>query len=130
MPRPKPLYPPNWNIFSAMIRTERAQGQCECTGLGLCGLHCTHPGPRRCVERDGQPAIWARGKVILTVAHICTCWPPCTEPAHVLACCQRCHLRIDIPLHQRHAAETRRRGKEAAGQLSLLMDDRMGGPHA
>ena len=120
MGRPKPTYPQGWQAFSRMIRFERAQGQCECTGLGLCGLHCTHPGPRRCVERDGQPAIWAKGTIILTVAHVCLCEPLCMEESHCLACCNRCHLRIDIPLHMKHAAETRRFAKEAAGQLFLL----------
>jgi hypothetical protein len=120
MARPKPIYPPTWKTFSRFIRFERAQGQCECTGLGLCGLHCTHPGPRRCVERDGQPARWARGRIVLTVAHLCPCDPPCVEEAHVAAMCQKCHCRTDIPLHRKHAAETRRLALEQAGQLSFL----------
>jgi len=118
--RPRPVYPPEWPAFSRHIRYERAQGRCECTGLGLCGLHCTHPGPRRCVEVDHTSARWARGVVVLTVAHVCACDPPCIIPAHVLAMCNRCHCRTDIVLHQRHAAETRRLGKEALGQLSFL----------
>src|SRR5215831_13272060 len=111
-----PIYPTTWKEFSHFIRYERAQGQCECTGgPGLCGLHCTHPGPRRCIERDRQPAIWANGLVVLTVAHICQCDPLCNEPSHVLACCNKCHLLIDLPLHLRHAAESRRVKKELAG---------------
>jgi hypothetical protein len=120
MPHRKPLYPANWKAFSRAIRYGRAQGQCECTGLGLCGLHCTHPGPRRCVERDHQPALWARGIVILTVAHLCHCEPLCAIPEHCGAFCNRCHLRTDLRLHLTHAAETRRRQKEEAGQLSFL----------
>ena len=119
MARPKPIYPPTWKAFSRMIRYERAQGQCECEGS--CGLHRTHPGPRRCVERDREPAQWAQGMVVLTVAHHCECDPPCAEATHVRALCQRCHLRVDIPLHMKHAAETRRLAKEAFGQLTFLV---------
>lgn len=115
--RPKPVYPPGWKAFSRMIRYDRAEGQCECHGL--CGLHRRH-GDRRCMEVDRQPAQWAKGIVILTVAHICTCDPPCIRADHVLACCNRCHLRIDIPLHARHAAEGRRARREREGQLSFL----------
>jgi hypothetical protein len=121
MRRPKPTYPQGWPAFSLMIRTERAEGRCECEGE--CGLHRTHPGPRRCVERNGQSAQWARGIVVLTVAHLCPCDPPCIEATHVKACCNRCHLRIDVPLHQRHAAETRRLARQQAGQLTFLEDD-------
>jgi hypothetical protein len=120
MRRPKPIYPTEWKEFSHFIRHERAQGQCECTGLGLCGLHCMHPGPRRCVERDRQPALWAQGIVVLTVAHVCSCELPCIIAEHVLAMCNRCHLRFDVPLHMKHVAETRRLAREAQGQLSLL----------
>lgn len=118
MSRPKPRYPSQWKEFSWSIRFARAQGQCECTGE--CGLHRTHPGPRRCVERNQEPALWARGTVILTVAHLCSCEPLCAEESHVKGMCQKCHLLTDLPLHQRHAAETRRQAKEALGQLSFL----------
>lgn len=118
MKRPKPTYPPGWEKVSQYVRFLRAESRCECTGQ--CGLHRTHPGPRRCVERHKHPAIWAGGTIILTTAHLCDCDPLCADPAHLLACCNRCHLRIDLPLHQRHAAETRRLAKEQAGQLSLL----------
>jgi hypothetical protein len=116
--RQKPHYSRYWSLFSRYIRYVRAQGRCECEGE--CGLHRTHPGPRRCVEVDHQPAVWAKGRVVLTVAHLCTCEPPCTLITHVKALCNRCHLLADGPLHQRHAAETRRQQKEAAGQLSFL----------
>lgn len=111
-------YPANWQAFSHFVRFERAQGQCECTGE--CGLHRTHPGPRRCVERDREPAKWANGLVVLTVAHLCDCEPPCAIESHVKAMCNRCHLRTDIPLHTRHMAETRRLALEAQGQITFL----------
>jgi hypothetical protein len=116
--RGKPIYPPGWKAFSVAIRYARAEGQCECTGE--CGLHKTHPGPRRCVERDRTAAIWAKGIVVLTVAHLCRCEPLCADERHVKAMCNRCHLRTDIPLHRQHTAEQRRRERETLGQTSFL----------
>jgi hypothetical protein len=124
MPFHRERYPREWEDVSRFIRFERAQNRCECTGRTetriLCGLHCTHPGPRRCVEVNHTPAVWARGRIILTVAHVCDCEPLCADPAHLLACCQRCHVRIDQTMHSLHAAETRRRSKELTGQIPLL----------
>jgi hypothetical protein len=40
--------------------------------------------------------------------------------AHLLACCQRCHMRMDQALHQRHAAETRALARQAGPQLGLF----------
>ena len=93
-------YPPNWKAFSFQIRFGRAQGRCACTGQ--CGMHTPNPKPRRCVERHGQPAQWARGNITLTVAHLCNCDPPCAIAAHVRAMCQRCHLLHDQQLHLLH----------------------------
>jgi len=110
-PAARELYPPDWPAISLRVR-ERAGWRCECEGE--CGLHRTNPGPRRCVEGNGAPAIWARGTIILTVAHLnatggpCACDPLCGDPAHLKAMCQRCHLRYDLPLHRRNAAATRR----------------------
>ena len=113
-------YPAEWKHVSAAIRYTRAEGRCECSGE--CGLHRTTPGPRRCVERDGQPAVWAKGKVVLTVAHLnapggpCQCDPLCADPAHLRALCQKCHLRYDVPRHVANGRETRRK-RWAAGEL-------------
>lgn len=113
-------YPPHWKTLSHKIRFERAKGRCECTGE--CGLHRTHPGPRRCEERDREAAKWAKGTVVLTVAHLngpdgpCQCDPLCADEAHLKAMCNRCHLRYDVKLHQRNAFLTRREGK-AMGDL-------------
>jgi hypothetical protein len=98
-------YPPDWKDVSNFIRFDRAKGQCECAGE--CGLHKTTPGPRRCIERHGHAAKYARGKVILTTAHLCTCDPLCKIPEHLKAMCNRCHLRIDVELHKRNAKKTR-----------------------
>lgn len=109
MKRPKPKYPADWKEVSRWVRFERAKGRCECHGE--CGLHKTNPGPRRCCEINGQDAKWAKGKVVLTTAHTCDCDPPCSNPKHLLALCNRCHLRLDVTLHVRHAKETREKKK-------------------
>ena len=93
-------YPPYWKQFSRYIRWERAAGRCECSGQ--CGLHGGPNGNRRCEEVNHRPAKWAKGRVVLTTAHLCSCDPPCSHPTHVIAACQRCHLRIDRHLHARN----------------------------
>lgn len=100
MPMPPEHYPAGWTDFSLMIRLFRAGQRCECTGQ--CGLHQPNPQIRRCIERAGHKAAWARGKVVLTVAHLCDCQPICMNPAHVRAMCQRCHLRVDRYTHAAH----------------------------
>lgn len=117
MRRAKPVYPPNWKEFSRSIRYGRAQEQCEC--VGSCGLHCRH-GPRRCVERNHMPAQGAKGRIVLTVAHLCICDPPCVIAEHVLALCQRCHLRVDMNLHRQHRADTLDKQYMEAGQIVLF----------
>lgn len=120
-------YPADWEKFSREIRFGRANGRCECEGE--CGLHRTTPGPRRCVEVDGAEARWAKGKVILTVAHLnaaggpCQCEPRCVYPEHVKAMCQRCHLRYDGPRHQLNASQTRDRKRN---QLFFPFRDQAG----
>ncbi len=81
------LYPDNWEEISLKIR-KRAKGQCECEGF--CGLHCGD----RCKEKQGEAAKWARGKIMLTVAHL-THNPQDSRPKYLKAMCQRCHLRYD-----------------------------------
>ena len=87
---------------------ERADGQCEC--MGECGLHRTHPGARRCTERHGEKADWAKGRVVLTVAHLDHNPQNCSL-SNLRAMCQRCHLRYDSPHHRKNAAATRRKKK-------------------
>lgn len=109
-------YPENWKEIVAQV-DKRSGGRCECDGR--CGLHRTHPGPRRCTERNGHPAKWARGKVVLTTAHLCDCDPPCGILEHLGHYCQRCHLRIDVKIHQEHRKRNLRVFREKAGQLTL-----------
>ncbi len=121
MPFDRKKYPANWEAFSVRIRFGRAGGRCECEGE--CRLHRTTPGPRRCTETNGKPAQWAKGKVILTVAHLnnaggpCRCEPRCAIEGHVKAMCQRCHLRYDRDRHAANAREGRDRGR---GQADLF----------
>lgn len=108
----KARYPKDWNAISKRIR-ERSGGQCECEGE--CGLHCTTPGPRRCIEMNGKPAKWAKGIIVLTVAHLDHVPEHC-EDTNLKAMCQRCHLRYDHDHHQANARVTRR-SKKATGEL-------------
>jgi hypothetical protein len=94
-PENKARYPHNWRAITGAIRA-RAGDRCECTGE--CGLH----QGRRCEERNGTPATWARGKIVLTCAHL-DHTPENCDPANLRAMCQRCHNRYD----REHRAETR-----------------------
>ena len=104
MPMKRHLYPGNWTEISKCIRA-RAKGRCEC--LGICGLHHDH----RCVEKHGHKAVYARGKIVLTVAHLNHDTMDRREE-NLKALCQRCHLRLDTPQHVKNAAETRRLKRE------------------
>src|SRR3990167_5232056 len=119
MPIDYKLYPPNWKEFSKHIRDDRAGGRCQCTGE--CGLHKTTPGPRRCIEKNGYQAKWARGKIVLTVAHLCECAPPCAIEEHVKAMCQRCHNRYDVPLRRQNRSHTNAKRK-SRGTFPLFGD--------
>lgn len=129
-PENRVLYPANWREISQRIRA-RAGGRCECTGE--CGLHqpketpchecllegpsfeCKHcggtgrilSGLRRCSEMDGARASFAEGRIILTVAHL-NHDPRDSRPENLLAMCQRCHNRLDVPHRRKNAAATRR----------------------
>jgi hypothetical protein len=109
MPMNRALYPAGWEAFSVSIRVGRALHRCECTGE--CGLHLPVPdargqpgarllGERRCLEVNKQRARYFNGRVMLTTAHLCNCYPICANPAHVKAMCQRCHLRVDMYRHR------------------------------
>jgi len=101
----KILYPKNWKKISNRIRFERAESRCEC--VGECGLHTT---TGRCIEKHNESAQYAKGKVILTVAHLCHD-ESCVVEKHLKAMCQRCHLRYDRKQHKHNSAITRRKKK-------------------
>jgi hypothetical protein len=107
-PSERGRYPANWRSISLAIRA-RSGGQCECDGL--CGLHAG----RRCEERNGEAARWARGKVVLTVAHL-DHTPENVDECNLSAMCQRCHLRYDID-HHRRTREATRRERDPQGRL-------------
>ncbi|MGQ0669242.1 MAG: hypothetical protein ACT4PO_06175 [Actinomycetota bacterium] len=104
-------YPSNWREISVAIR-ERAEARCECEGE--CGLHHRW----RCEERNAEKAKWARGRVMLTVAHL-NHTPSDCRAENLKAMCQRCHLRYDVDHHRETRSNRYRREKEAAGQLTL-----------
>jgi len=95
----KTIYPPNWNELVAAVRM-RSDGRCECTGE--CGLH----KGRRCVEQHGSYAQFARGRVMLTTAHL-DHKSNTADISKLKAMCQRCHLRYDREQHAQSAYETR-----------------------
>ncbi len=112
-PENKSRYPKEWKAIVARVR-ERSENRCECQGE--CGLHRTTPGPRRCIEVHGEKAKWARGWIVLTVAHL-DHQPEHNDLANLRHMCQRCHLRYDV----KHHAETKQRTRETAtGQINML----------
>lgn len=116
MPVDYSKYPDNWREISLRIR-ERSGGQCECEGE--CGHYCITPGPRRCIERNGELSKWAKGKVVLTVAHLNHNPMDCRDE-NLKAMCQRCHLAYDHEFHLANSRETRRR-KQLAIQPELAL---------
>ncbi len=64
-----------------------------------------HDG-RRCLEVNKQKARFSAGRIILTTAHLCDCYPLCGNDAHLKAMCQRCHLRTDRYRHARSRLAT------------------------
>ena len=99
-PSERARYPKDWRAISLRIR-ERAGQRCEC--LGECGLHTT---TGRCVEVHNEPAKFARGKVILTCAHL-DHTPENVADENLRSMCQRCHLRYDRDHHRETNAATR-----------------------
>jgi len=114
------LYPDNWEEISATVR-EASGGRCECEGecgknhgdenfaIGLRAL-------KRCFEFNGMLAKFARGKIVLTAAHLCH-HPECTDLDHLKSFCQRCHLRYDNMIKMRKLKSKRLR---QSGQLEFL----------
>ena len=102
-------YPKNWDKISKEIKFGRAQAQCECEGE--CGLH----HGKRCIEIHSKKAHYAKGKIVLTVAHL-NHNPKDNRRKNLKAMCQRCHLRYDSEYHQKNARITRR-SKKAIKEL-------------
>lgn len=109
-PMQRELYPAGWAEISLSIR-ERAGGRCECEGE--CGLHTT---TGRCTERNGAPATYAKGRIVLTVAHLDHTPANCADD-NLKAMCQRCHLRYDV---EHHKANRIRNLDQKRGQTRLF----------
>ncbi len=117
------LYPADWPVISARIR-ERAGDRCEwCGAPNLATIYYDQAGQWHEHGSDEGMVLWRTGakgvRVVLTVAHL-DHDPTNCDDSNLAALCQRCHLRYDTREHTRHAAETRRQRREAAGQGVLL----------
>lgn len=122
-PMDRTRYPKDWTQISAAIRA-RAGDRCEFCGVPNGAFIQRKPNSDRYHELSIGQAETAglEGErvtlVVLTVAHL-DHDPMNSDPANLRALCQRCHLRYDREQHARTAAETRRRKREAAGQLAF-----------
>lgn len=138
-PENRGRYPDDWPEIRAAVLA-RAGHRCECRGecghdhaaevdpewvatqASLRALGQIEPAtehdPPRCSEIHQTPAEYARGMVVLTVAHL-DHQPEHNDPSNLRAMCQRCHLAHDREHHTQTRAETRRRATEAAGQLAI-----------
>jgi len=95
-------YPATWNTIRSTILL-RAGYRCE-----QCGATQYEPHPE------------TGSRVVLTISHTDHDITN-NDPTNLRALCQRCHLQHDAKLHAHHAAETRRRKREAAGQLAMVL---------
>ena len=129
------LYPIDWKQLSAVIRFERAKGQCEGCGRPHGRIIC-HLGDGRWWDRQRQ--VWRDGqgrrvgrvlvveslqeqvrttRVVLATAHR-DHDPTNNRPRNLVALCQRCHLQHDREEHRRRRWLTLFRRK-ALGDLFL-----------
>lgn len=123
-PDQRDRYPADWLAISRRIRHERALDRCECDGR--CGV--PHAGDEleglldgRCGNHNRDDVIGARGqsyRIVLTVAHLDHTPEHCHDD-NLLAMCQPCHLRYDLPHHAETRAATRAAHLAAAGQGTL-----------
>ncbi len=103
-PERRALYPKDWKAISLAIR-ERAGQRCE----GSPGIYPD------CRAANGEPHPVTGSKVVLTVAHL-DHDETSSDPANLMAMCQRCHLTYDRHHHARNAAASRR---QRSGQLEF-----------
>ena len=88
-------YPIDWKEIRARI-LKRAENRCEC--MGECGLHTT---TGRCIEINGKKAKYAKGKIVLTIAHLDhDAENHKVKDNRLKALCQRCHNRYDVPFRK------------------------------
>jgi hypothetical protein len=120
VPFDRKRYPPNWEEIRARI-LDRDEHRCK-----FCGV----PNNER-IWRDSDgdwhttgndQSLYSVGgnrvvKIVLTIAHLHDPDPMNCEDGNLAALCQRCHLRLDAPLHASNARITRAR---KAGQGAML----------
>lgn len=83
-------YHPQWKFISGNIIKNRAKNRCEL-----------------CNAENGKPHWKTGSKVVLTVHHIDGDIKN-NKPYNLIALCQRCHNKIDLPLRIRHRTERRK----------------------
>jgi 5-methylcytosine-specific restriction endonuclease McrA len=135
MPCDYSRYPKNWKLIRAAI-LDRAGNRCEKCGapnlehigrsldaymLEDGSVFDAETGEPRGVAKGSEFPVRRFVRVVLTVAHL-DHTPSNCDPENLRAWCQRCHLAYDLAEHKRHAAETRRKHLENAGQLTLEVD--------
>lgn len=151
MPCDYSKYPPNWKEIRREI-LNRAYGKCEWCGVAN-GTLLHIDGDERIdigqivdnelVRGDAMyiDSLAMEGeeitRVVLTIAHLGTDHPDGTpgdkhdkmdcRPENLAALCQKCHLAYDLEDHMRHAAETRRKKRIAAGQVELIPEEMLSG---
>jgi len=117
MPFRRERYPDDWEEISLTF----GRGRVASASVKASVAYTAHIQARRCEEQNGRLARWANGKVALTVAHLNHDTTD-NRPENLKAMCQRCHLRYDAKHHARSAAETRRRRRIDAGQITMEIE--------
>jgi 5-methylcytosine-specific restriction endonuclease McrA len=131
------LYPIDWKQLSAVIRFERAKGQCQGCGRPHGRITC-HLGDGRWWDRQRQS--WRDGegrrvgrvlevedlqeqvrttRVVLAAAHR-DHDPTNNRPRNLVALCQRCHLQHDREEHRSSPYRATVRRQQGAPQAISL----------
>jgi 5-methylcytosine-specific restriction endonuclease McrA len=100
-PSERAKYPSDWHAISLRVR-QAAHWRCE-----------------RCGTSQGFP-LPGGYRVVLTTAHVLNPDPSDCRQENLQALCQACHNRLDAPMRARHARETLRQRRIAAGQRELF----------
>jgi 5-methylcytosine-specific restriction endonuclease McrA len=87
MPIDYKKYPANWNELRAAI-LKRAGNRCEL---------CNNP--------NKEPH-WKTGNIVVLTIHHITCDITDNRNINLIAVCQRCHLRLDMPFKIKPKKET------------------------
>lgn len=77
----KKLYPDNWDRIARLVK-ERAGWKCE-----LC--HAQHDEPH-----------WHTGAIVILTVHHINADPSDNRRINLIALCQRCHNKLDLPFRR------------------------------